>query len=65
MLSVLATTLMPWPPSVEAGTFSAGLTKKPVTSPTTSSLAMPGMKANQFIIIATWPDLKASSPCSM
>ncbi len=49
---------MPWPPSVEAATLADGLTKKPDLSPPTSaSLAMPGMNANQFICIATWPDL--------
>ena len=41
--------------------FWPGLAKKPMRSPPTcSSLLRPGKKANQFIAIATCPDLKAS-----
>ena len=35
------------------------------TPPTFSSLARPGKKANQFIAIAAWPDLNASSVSPM
>ena len=46
--------------------FWPGLTKKPDRSPpTSSSLAMPGKNANQFICIATWPDLYASRFATM
>ena len=49
---------MPWPPSTEAAMFCGGLTKKPDLSPPTfGSLRMPGKNANQFICMATWPDL--------
>ena len=61
-----ATTEMPWPPSCEPLVLSLGLTKKPILSPPTfGSLYRPGKKANQFIIIATWPDLNASRPSPM
>ena len=66
MLSVLATTEMPCPPSVEAATFWPGIDEEAdLVAADILVLVHAGQKANQFIIIATWPDLKASSPSSM